>query len=132
GVAQRATNWFMPGVTDAFYPTRKDLENELVGMVQREIQALIDEGASYIQLDSLTYVIQLADPQRRQRLIEAGVDPEELLDEAIAADNASIEGARSKGVTIGLHMCRGNNRSAWAAQGSYELTGEKAFGQLNV
>ncbi|MBV9174466.1 MAG: 5-methyltetrahydropteroyltriglutamate--homocysteine S-methyltransferase, partial [Chloroflexi bacterium] len=36
------------------------------------------------------------------------------------------------GVTVGLHMCRGNNRSAWHAAGSYEPIAEKAFGQLNV
>ncbi len=40
--------------------------------------------------------------------------------------------ARQAGVTVGLHMCRGNNRSAWGAQGSYEAIAEKAFGSLDV
>jgi 5-methyltetrahydropteroyltriglutamate--homocysteine methyltransferase len=77
-------------------------------------------------------VIQLADPRRRQVLIDSGRDPEQVLDETIAADNATLEGARRDGVTFGLHMCRGNNRSAWASVGSYEVCAEKAFGQLNV
>lgn len=132
GVLQRAAGWYKPGISDQFYPTRQDMVNDLTGMMRKEIAALIDEGCSYIQLDSLTYVIQLADPQRRQRLIDMGQDPEQVLDDHIAADNASLEGARRDGVTIGLHMCRGNNRSAWASQGSYEVSAEKAFGQLNV
>jgi 5-methyltetrahydropteroyltriglutamate--homocysteine methyltransferase len=131
GVMTRALGWYKPGVSDAFYPTREDLVADLVAMVQQEVRALIDEGASYIQLDSLFYVITLANPQRRQTLIDAGLDPERLLDETIAADNACIEAAKGSGVTVGLHMCRGNNRSAWATEGSYEVSAEKAFGTLN-
>jgi 5-methyltetrahydropteroyltriglutamate--homocysteine methyltransferase len=87
---------------------------------------------SYIQLDSLHYVIRLADPAYRQQLLQAGIDPEQELDETIAADNASLQDARRAGVTVGLHMCRGNNRSAWIASGGYEATAEKAFNTLQV
>lgn len=132
GVYQRAAGWYKPGVTDKVYPTRADMLNDLVEMMRREIQALIDEGVSYIQLDSLTYVIQLADPRRRQLLIDAGQDPDQVLDELIATDNATIAGVPRERVTIGLHMCRGNNRSAWASEGGYEVCAEKAFTQLNV
>ena len=132
GVMTRVVNWYKPGLTDKFYPTRADLVQEFVAMLQREVQALLDEGVSYIQLDSLRYVMQLADPRRRQDLIAAGADPYTALDETIAADNASLQDARRPGVTVGLHMCRGNNRSAWAAEGSYEAIAEKAFGALQV
>jgi 5-methyltetrahydropteroyltriglutamate--homocysteine methyltransferase len=132
GVLQRAQQWWKPGFSDQFYPSRQEMVDDLVGMMRAEIKALIDEGVSYIQLDSLTYVIQLADPIRRQALIDAGQDPEDVLDRTIATDNATLEGARSEGVTVGLHMCRGNNRSAWASQGSYEVSAQKAFTQLNV
>src|SRR5258708_22233584 len=50
----------------------------------------------------------------------------------MAIDNAGLAGARKDGVTVGVHMCRGNNRSAWHAEGSYEPIAEKAFSQLNV
>src|SRR5712691_5768965 len=76
GAMTRALNWYKPGLTDRFYPTRADLVQEFVGMLQREVQALLDEGVSYIQLDSLRYVIQLADPQRRQHMMDAGEDPD--------------------------------------------------------
>ena len=132
GATQRAVGWYKRGLTDKFYPTRLDLVNELVGILQKEVKALIDEGVSYIQLDSLRYVIQIGDAERRQMMIDAGEDVEREVDETIAADNATIKGAKEAGVTVGLHMCRGNNRSAWGAQGSYESIAEKAFGSLNV
>ena len=132
GVMTRALAWYKPGLTDKFYPTRADLVQEFVGMIQREVQALLNEGVSYIQLDSLHYVIRLADPRYRQQMTHTGADLDRELDAVIAADNASLQGARKPGVTVGLHMCRGNNRSAWIAEGGYEAVAEKAFNLLDV
>jgi 5-methyltetrahydropteroyltriglutamate--homocysteine methyltransferase len=101
-------------------------------MLRQEVDALIEDGVSYIQLDSLHYVERIADTTQRQRMIDEGDDPDAYLDEIIAADNAVLNHARGRGVTVGLHMCRGNNRSAWHAEGSYEPVAEKAFNQLNV
>ena len=132
GATQRAVGWYKPGLTDRFYPSRGDLVQDLVEILQREVHALIEEGVTYIQLDSLRYVIQIADDKRRQVMIDAGEDIEREVDDTIAADNASLKEAREAGVTVGLHMCRGNNRSAWGAEGSYESIAEKAFGSLDV
>ncbi len=132
GATQRAVGWYKPGVTDRFYPTRGDLVQALVDVLQREVHALIEEGVTHIQLDSLRYVIQITDDKRRQAMIDTGEDIEREVEETIAADNASLREARQAGVTVGLHMCRGNNRSAWGAQGSYEGIAEKAFGSLDV
>src|SRR5205085_7237561 len=92
----------------------------------------IDEGVSYIQLDSLRYVIQLADSRTREQMRQAGQDLDQALDETIAADNATLRNARGAGVTVGLHMCRGNNRSAWRTAGGYEVIAEKAFNLIEV
>ena len=117
--------------TDRFYATREDLINEFVGLVRGEIKALIDEGCSYFQLDSLLYVIYQG--RMREGMQRFGQDPDRLLDETIAVDNATLAGFRgTPGLTIGLHMCRGNNRSAWATEGSYEACAERAFQQLDV
>lgn len=132
GVMTRAATWYKPGITDKFYPTREDLIQEIVGMLRSEVKALIDEGVSYIQLDSLRYVIQLADVSTRHRMIEAGEDVEMALDDTIAIDNATLQDALGSGATIGLHMCRGNNRSAWRSEGGYDVIAEKAFSLLNV
>ena len=61
-----------------------------------------------------------------------GVDPEQALEEAIRADNTCVEGARREGTVIAIHLCRGNNRSQWYAEGGYDPIAEKLFNQLNV
>ena len=132
GAMSGAGQLFKPGVTDAVYPTRLDLAREIVGMLRKEIAALHEDGAAYIQLDSLHYVERVADTTIRARMLADGEDPDKYLDDLIAIDNATLEGARRDGVTVGMHMCRGNNRSAWHAEGSYEPIAEKAFSQLNV
>ncbi|MDE2901227.1 MAG: cobalamin-independent methionine synthase II family protein [Chloroflexota bacterium] len=132
GAMSAAGTLFKPGVTDQFYATRWDLAAEVVAMLQREIAALAAEGVSYIQLDSLHYVERITDAEMRARMVADGDDPEEYLDRLIACDNAVLDAARATGVTVGLHMCRGNNRSAWHAEGSYEAMAEKAFNGLRV
>src|SRR5207248_6108796 len=57
---------------------------------------------------------------------------EAALDEAIRADNACLEGAKRAGVILAIHLCRGNNRSQWYAEGGYDAIAEKLFGQLQV
>ncbi|HEX8966738.1 MAG TPA: cobalamin-independent methionine synthase II family protein [Chloroflexota bacterium] len=132
GALSVAGQLFKSGVTEPYYPTRRDLANEIAGMLESEIAALQADGAAYIQLDSLHYVERVADLTIRARMQAEGEDPEAYLDALIAIDNATLEHARQPGVTVGMHMCRGNNRSAWHAEGSYEPIAEKAFNLLNV
>ncbi|MCI0800020.1 MAG: cobalamin-independent methionine synthase II family protein [Chloroflexi bacterium] len=132
GAAQRAAGWYKPGLTDQFYASRAELVQDLVEILQREVKALLDEGVLYIQLDSLRYVTALANPRQRQQIIDSGEDPDKELDEIIAADNATFLNAKRPGVTLALHMCRGNNRSAWLTEGGYDAIAEKAFGSLQV
>jgi 5-methyltetrahydropteroyltriglutamate--homocysteine methyltransferase len=120
---------YKPGVTTQ---SREDLIADISAMLQREVEALHEDGAAYIQLDSLHYVERVADTTIRARMIETGEDPDAYLDGLIAADNEVLRRARATGVTVGLHMCRGNNRSAWHAEGSYDPVAEKAFSQLEV
>ena len=60
------------------------------------------------------------------------LSPSALLDESIRADNACLDAARRPGVTLAMHLCRGNNRSHWYAEGGYDAIAEKLFGSLNV
>ena len=53
-------------------------------------------------------------------------------DESLRADNACFEAARRPGVTVAIHLCRGNNRSHWYAEGGYDAVAEKLFGTLAV
>jgi 5-methyltetrahydropteroyltriglutamate--homocysteine methyltransferase len=133
GPMSMAGGMFEPGVTTAVYPDHFALAQDLAAMINDEARALIKQGISYVQMDSLHYVERLTDKTVRRRMIDSGEDPEVYLDQLIRLDNLALEGVRgTPGVTVGLHMCRGNNRSRWHAEGSYEAVAEKAFLQLNV
>jgi 5-methyltetrahydropteroyltriglutamate--homocysteine methyltransferase len=119
-------------VTDKFYPTVHDMLQDVAAIMREEVQALIDEGAAYVQLDAPSYS-NFFDQNRRQVLKQSGIDLDEALDAAIAADNAMIQGIKRKpDVVLGIHFCRGNKRSAWVAEGGYEPIAEKAFGSLKM
>src|SRR5215475_3226882 len=129
---QHAISRYKPGVTDKFYPTINDMLQDVAMIMRDEVQALIDEGASYVQLDAPSYST-FFDPKRRTSLQASGIDPVEALDAAIAADNAMIRDIKRRPeVLIGIHFCRGNKRSAWGAEGSYEPIAEKALGSLKM
>src|SRR6184192_24794 len=129
---QHAVSRYRPGVSDKVYPTIHDMLQDVAAIMRDEVQALIDEGASYVQLDAPSYST-FYDPRRRELLKQSGVDPAEAFDAAIAADNAMVQGIkRNVDVVIGIHFCRGNKRSAWGAEGSYEPIAEKAFGSLQM
>ena len=132
GVVSQVMRWFRPGITDSVYTTRHALVQELAGLLSGEVELLVQEGVNYVQLDSLVYVIQLCDRDKRAELEADGQDLDEILSEAVFADNLSLGPAREAGVTTALHMCRGNNRSQWVAQGGYEPVAERAFSELKV
>jgi 5-methyltetrahydropteroyltriglutamate--homocysteine methyltransferase len=86
----------------------------------------------YVQIDAPRYSYYV-DPRWRDWIrTEMGLDPAAALDEAVRADNACLEGARRAGVTLAIHLCRGNNRSHWYAAGGYDPIAEKLFGTLQV
>src|ERR1044071_3005450 len=129
---QHAIMRYRPGVTDKFYPTVHDMLQDVATIMRGEVQALFDEGASYVQLDAPSYS-NFFDRNRREVLRESGINLDEALSAAIAADNAMIEGINRRGDTvIGMHFCRGNKRSAWGAEGSYEPIAEKVFGDRKM
>jgi 5-methyltetrahydropteroyltriglutamate--homocysteine methyltransferase len=64
--------------------------------------------------------------------MEMKVEPDAMFEESIRADNACFEAARRPGVTVAIHLCRGNNRSHWYAEGGYDAVAEKLFGTLAV
>ena len=120
------------GITDRVYPTHSALLQDVVAIVQREVTALVDDGVAYVQIDAPRYSYYM-DPKWRDWIrAEMGADPDAALDEAVRADNACLEGARRPGVVLAIHLCRGNNRSHWYAEGGYDAVAEKLFGTLAV
>jgi 5-methyltetrahydropteroyltriglutamate--homocysteine methyltransferase len=127
-MAQASALW-LPGVSEAAYPTRAEFVADLVTLMRGEIAALVALGARYIQLDCPRYTYACSE-EGRDRLRALGIDPEPWLGEMIAFDNQLI--ADFPGVTFGLHLCRGNHRSMWAVEGGYDPIAERLFNELRV
>jgi 5-methyltetrahydropteroyltriglutamate--homocysteine methyltransferase len=123
---------FKAGVTDKIYPDHSALLWEIVEIMKSDLATLSAEGLSYIQIDAPRYSYYM-DPKWREWIRrELKIDPDKALDEAIRADNACFQAARRPGVTLAIHLCRGNNRSHWYAEGGYDAIAEKMFGTLDV
>jgi 5-methyltetrahydropteroyltriglutamate--homocysteine methyltransferase len=120
-------------VSAAAYPDPAALVQDLVTLQIEEITQLIDAGVRWIQLDSLSYN-QVFDPRFRAATGLGEIPPAVILDSVVTADRAIVEGAkrRDPSVTVAMHICRGNNRSAWMSQGSYESVAERLFGETGV
>ena len=91
----------------------------------------MDDGVPYVQVDSIRYVFDFTDEQRRREWQAMGVDPDQAVAQTRQADNAIVDGLPRERVTFGLHMCRGNNRSNHFAEGGYDRIAERVFGSLN-
>jgi 5-methyltetrahydropteroyltriglutamate--homocysteine methyltransferase len=104
-----------------------------VRLQTEEITDLLDQGVNWLQLDSLGYLMVLDDEYRASRGL-GDVPASAILESTLAADQAMIAAARAKDpdVTIGMHICRGNNRSAWLAAGGYQPLAERLFGTVDV
>jgi 5-methyltetrahydropteroyltriglutamate--homocysteine methyltransferase len=123
---------YQKGLSDRAYPTYSDFLWDVVPIITSEIRSLADEGVKYIQIDAPRYSYYI-DPKWRGYIEnEMGVNPERALDEAIRVDNECLDGARRDGIVLAIHLCRGNNRSQWYAEGGYDPIAEKLFTQLNV
>ncbi len=120
---------YLPGLTDRVYATPADMVREVAALQVEDVEELADLGVDWIQVDSLRY-LSLLDERLRQRIHGPGADTGRLLEETIALDNLVIGAARRRGLTVGLHLCRGNNRSAWMASGGYEPIAERLFSEI--
>ena len=123
---------YKKGVSERAYPTYSEFLWDIVPIMKAEIAALVNEGIKYIQIDAPRYSYYIDPKWRRHIQEEMGVDPDVALEEAIRVDNACLEGIEREGVTLAMHLCRGNNRSQWYAEGGYDPIAERLFNQLNV
>jgi methionine synthase II (cobalamin-independent) len=112
------------------YPDLDRFFADLASAYADEVSRLSALGCTYLQLDdtSLAYV---NDPAQREHIIGIGGDPEHLHEQYIANINRALAG-RPPGLVVTTHLCRGNARSMWAAEGSYDFVAEALFTQLEV
>lgn len=112
------------------YPDLDEFFEDLAQVYRDEINALYKAGCRYIQLDD-TNLAYLCDAKMRADVVERGDDPDELPRTYAALINSVID-ERPDDLTIGVHLCRGNFRSTWFAEGGYEPVAEVLFNEMNV
>ena len=83
-----------------------------------------------MQLDEVAVAI-LCDPAAREKVKAAGEDPDRLVDLYIDAINQAVKD-RPQGMTVGVHVCRGNYKGMYLSEGGYDSVAEKFFGRTNV
>lgn len=96
----------------------------------QEVAALGRLGCRYLQFDD-TSLAYLNDPRQRAQLTARGDDAEHQHLRYITQINAALAG-RPDDMTVTTHMCRGNFRSSWAAEGGYDFVAEALFSELQV
>ncbi len=112
------------------YPDLEQFYADVAQCYRDEIKSLGDAGCTYLQLDD-TNLAYLCDPKMREGAKKRGDDPDELPRRYARLINSAIEG-RPAGMTVCVHLCRGNFQSAWAAEGGYEPVAEALFRDLAV
>ena len=117
-------------VPEAIYPSMDDFYRDLGTTFGKAVRGFADAGCRYLQLDevNLTY---LCDPELRKQVTTRGDDPDKL--PMVYADmiNAAISDIPD-GMTISMHLCRGNFRSTFVASGGYEPVAEILFNTIKV
>ena len=112
------------------YPDLADFYADLAAAYRAEIASLADAGCRYLQLDD-TNLAYLCDDTQRDNARKRGMDPDELPRLYARIINDSIRD-RPADMTVCVHLCRGNFRSSWAAEGGYEPVAEVLFNELAV
>ncbi len=112
----------------SIYPTIDDFVADVVRIQREIIQALVDAGCRYVQIDAPGYTAYVDAPSL-DAMRRRGEDPMENFARSLKADNQVIRGF--DGVTFGIHVCRGNQRSMWHREGSYDPIAERLLNELN-
>jgi 5-methyltetrahydropteroyltriglutamate--homocysteine methyltransferase len=112
------------------YPNLDEFWADIVAAYHEEMKALAAAGCRYIQLDE-TSLPKLADPKIQKALAKRGDDWEKLLDTYTDVINAVVNGA-PKEISLGMHLCRGNKRGHWQAEGGYDQVADKLFNKINI
>jgi len=117
-------------IDQAVYPDMEGFWADLAAAYAEEVRRLAGLGCTYLQLDD-TSLAYLNDPAQRAEIAGRGEDADHLHLRYIQQVNAAIAG-RPDGLAVTTHMCRGNFRSSWAAEGGYDFVAEALFGELAV
>ena len=128
--APNCVHYYTGGKLGYYQNDRERFWADLVAAYRQEIQALVEAGARYIQLDD-TSIAFICDPAHREYVRSWGEDPMRLLDTYAQRINETVAGLPAD-VTVTLHQCRGNREGNWAAEGGYDPVADVLFNRINV
>jgi 5-methyltetrahydropteroyltriglutamate--homocysteine methyltransferase len=112
------------------YPDLKRFWADLIAVYRAEVAALGQLGCRFVQLDEVP-IAMLCDPKIREACSVKGSDPGQLLATYIDAIN-QVVAAKAVDMKIGLHLCKGNYKGHWMADGGYEAVAERLFNEARV
>jgi 5-methyltetrahydropteroyltriglutamate--homocysteine methyltransferase len=111
----------------AVYPDMDSFCADVVALERRMVAELIEAGCRYIHIDAPGFTAY-ADPPSLAAMRARGEDPDANVARSIAAEAAVVRGFDN--VTFGIHLCRGNQRSMWHREGTYDAIAERLFNEL--
>jgi 5-methyltetrahydropteroyltriglutamate--homocysteine methyltransferase len=113
--------------SQAVYSGLDEFVGDVVKVEREIISGLVEAGCRYVQIDAPGYTAYVDGPSL-DAMRARGEDPKENFSRSLQADNALIDGF--DGVTFGIHLCRGNQRSMWHREGSYDDIAERLLNEL--
>lgn len=119
-----------PAIDAKAYPDLDSFWSDAVDIWLAEIRDLHALGCTYVQLDDVTWPL-LCDPRGQEAIRKRGENPDKIVEMYADVLNRIAAGV-PKGVTLGMHMCRGNNRGKWMGRGGYEYVSEVLFRNVNI
>ena len=119
-----------PAIDAKAYPDLAAFWSDAVDIWLAEIKDLAALGCTYVQLDDVTWPL-LCDPRGQEAIKKRGENPDRIVEMYADVLNRIAAGV-PKGVTLGMHMCRGNNRGKWMGRGGYEYVSEVLFRNVNI
>ena len=114
--------------SSAVYSSLDEFMADVVKLEREMIAALVEAGCRYVQIDAPGYTAYVDRPSL-DAMRARGEDPNENFNRSLKADNALLDGFDS--VTFGIHLCRGNQRSMWHREGTYDEIAERLLNELN-
>jgi 5-methyltetrahydropteroyltriglutamate--homocysteine methyltransferase len=115
-------------ISKEVYADVEEFWRDLVAAYREEVRRLGELGCTYLQFDD-TSLAYLNDPKQREYIASIGGDPQHQ--HYIRHINEALAG-RPDGMSVTTHMCRGNFRSSWAAEGGYDFVAEALFNELQI
>jgi 5-methyltetrahydropteroyltriglutamate--homocysteine methyltransferase len=114
----------------AVYSDRDAYFGALASIYRKEIEDLAAEGCTYLQLDDTALPCN-CDAHARQDVAARGENADELTERYVRLSNECLAG-KPANMTVATHLCRGNLKGAWMAEGGYEPIADALFNRLNV